>query len=457
MRDHNLAASRGNVGTDPPQHPGTWLITRHLPLFAVGWLTTTLAWGLALILESRLSIFPATVLFVFQLGVLIAAIAICHSGASTSRVPLVALAACVLLAMSSTTLFAAIGGYGEMLGFILLTLYLATSPLFAWSRRAALALLVGTLVPWLVAIPFLKFFLRPADLAFAISMGTIVCLITLVVARRSFRLTQQALKSSNTFRDLADQAPDMIFTVSLDGHYTYVNDALARFLGEPAVVLVGRYRYAFITDNPANPDLYALADKLAAGEEVPPQVYEVRSVHGPRWVETVFSGVRAADGRVVRIRGCTRDVHTRHVAELELRASLEALRQSEEELRKLAQQLPTAAGRPDTTDIIGFNPHGPGSEERASIALFRKPLATLKDEEVHGLKKELNSLRQEVRRQHAAVERRVAEAAEEDRARRPRRGSMITAPAGVPSPPDPEPLRYPARFRGRKRKPPQDD
>src|SRR5262249_29592284 len=159
--------------------------------------------------------------------------------------------------------------------------------------------------------------------AFAITFGVLAGLLTLMVARRNFRFTQEALKSSRAFRDLADQAPDMIFTVNLDGHYTYVNEALARFLGESAQALVGPTRYAFVVNTGTHPSMQDLAEKLAAGEEIPPQVYEVASVHGPRWVESVFSALRTPDGRIVRIRGCARDVHARRLAEEELRVSLE--------------------------------------------------------------------------------------------------------------------------------------
>jgi len=178
-------------------HARPGLIARRLPLFALGWLLTTGVWGFVLVLDSRLTVLPATFLFVFQLGVLITAIAICHHGARPARIPVVALAACILLSLSSTSVFAAIGGYGEMLAFILLTLFLASAPIFAWSGRAALVLLVGTLVPWLLAIPFLRFFTRPAELCAAIAIGSGVSLVVLEASKRNakaaFKAAQAAL------------------------------------------------------------------------------------------------------------------------------------------------------------------------------------------------------------------------------------------------------------------------
>ncbi len=452
MRKDTLAARWGSseFPSSPEQAP-TRLIARHLPLFAVGWLGTTLAWGLTLVLEARLPVFPAMVLFVFQLGVLIAAIAICHAGGSTKRVPLVVLGACVLLGLSSTGLFAAIGGPGEMLAFILLTLYLASSPLFAWSGRAALVLIVSTLIPWVLAMPLLNFFLRPAELTAAISMGAVVCLLTIEAARRNYGVAQRALETSKRYRDLTDTAPDLIFTIDFDGRLTYVNETFARFVGEPAAGLLerGRYAHDFLTDSPANPDLHAVTARLLAGEEVEPQMYEMRSVLGVRWIETVFSTMRGLDGRVVRVRGSARDVTERHAAHQALLASLAELRRSEEDLRKLAQRQTPLAG---AEVRLGFDPHGEGSEERASIALLRKPLSTLKDEEVRRLKEEVDRLRSEVQQQQAEVVNQVVEVPD-DHPRRRRHPVVATEPAAgdAGESAGPAPFRFPERYR-RKRK-----
>src|SRR6185436_3702523 len=101
------------------------------------------------------------------------------------------------------------------------------------------------------------------------------------------------------------------------------------------------------------------------------------------------------------------------------------------EVRKVIQQQPVVVNTADTTDIIGFDVQGPGSEERASIALLRKPLATLKDEEVRGLKEEVDRLRKDIKRHQAEVERRVASVLEEaDRPRRRGRPPLVPAPAG---------------------------
>src|SRR3990172_9190668 len=326
----NAGQSTGALDRDPPR-----LMARRLSVFALGWLTSTLAWGLVLVLQSRLPVFPATLLFIFQLGVLLAAIGVCHYGASKARIPVVALAACVLLALSSTWLFAAIGGYGEMLAFILLTLYLASSPLFAWSGRAALMLLVGTLFPWLLAMPFLEFFMRPAELVTGIAIGAVVSLVILEGSRRNFRLVRAQLAAYDVYRDLAEKAPDPIFTADLHGRFTYVNEAFARYFGEPVSQLIGRSRQSLLSDNPANPDLRSASEAELSGEE---QTLEVRAAGEARWISSVASPIRDNQGRVVGVRGMWRDVTKRRAAEEALRVSLEELRRDEETLRRLMRE-----------------------------------------------------------------------------------------------------------------------
>jgi PAS domain S-box-containing protein len=214
-----------------------------------------------------------------------------------------------------------------------------------------------------------------------------------------------------------------MFSLDLSQRFTYVNESLARFLGESAEALIGRSSNAFVTDAAANPDFDGLMQRATGGEEIPSQVYEVRSAIGPRWIETTFSAIRGLDGRVVRIRGSARDVSARLSAERALQASLEELRRSEAELRAAISEQPAAADAVPR-DIIGFDVQAPDSDERASVALLRKPLAALKDEEVRGLKEEVDRLRRDVELQQAEVERRLESVVERDAVRprgRPRK------------------------------------
>ncbi len=327
------------------------LLARRLSLFAIGWITTTFAWGVTLTVESRVALFPAAALFTFQLGVLIAAIAICHSNGSTARVPLVVLAACVLLGISSTSLFAAVGGYGDMLMFLLLTLYLASSPFFAWSGRAALILVVSTLLPWLMALPFLHFMLRPAELAAAIALGAVACFITLHWSQRNFRRVLGDAVVADVARAVTENTGDLIFAVDEHERFIYVNNALAGMTGVAPELLIGEHlERVFALDA----ERYALSLDDDDGREI--GVWCATTPQGPKLFEVVTW--RRRDDHGSPIGACMVG-------------------------RRLSDRRETASSTEDT----------------AGLALLREPLRRLKDEEVRRLKKEVAHLRQQVKRQ----------------------------------------------------------
>src|SRR5690348_12798247 len=69
----SMLAATGNAGdfdVSALERARPELVARRLPVFAVGWLVTTAVWGFVLILDARLTVLPATLLFIFQLGVL---------------------------------------------------------------------------------------------------------------------------------------------------------------------------------------------------------------------------------------------------------------------------------------------------------------------------------------------------------------------------------------------------
>jgi len=108
--------------------------------------------------------------------------------------------------------------------------------------------------------------------------------------------------------------------------------------------------------------------RLAAGEEVPPQLYWVKGPEGRRWLECVASAIRDGDGRIVGARGIVRDVTERHSAEEALRASLEELRRSEERLRQLAHH--QASIREDERKRLGFDLHDDVCQELIGISIL---------------------------------------------------------------------------------------
>jgi PAS domain S-box-containing protein len=170
------------------------------------------------------------------------------------------------------------------------------------------------------------------------------------------------------YRDLAENARDLIFTHDLDGRITYVNEAFARSYGLAAADVIGRDAADLVPRDPANPDPAVLRARMAAGEDVPPQLYWVKSATGRRWLETVSSPIRDADGRIVGARGIARDVTERHAAEEALRASLDELRRSEERLRGLARH--QASIREGERKRLGFDLHDDVCQELIGIGIL---------------------------------------------------------------------------------------
>src|SRR5262249_28410346 len=81
-----------------------------------------------------------------------------------------------------------------------------SSLFFVWGWRRALILLVGTVLPWLLAVPLLTFYVPSIELGTAIVIGTVLALSAAEGYARSFRaifLQRQALQASG---DAAESA-----------------------------------------------------------------------------------------------------------------------------------------------------------------------------------------------------------------------------------------------------------
>src|SRR6185369_1874653 len=112
-------------------------------------------------------------------------------------------------------------------------------------------LLVATVIPWLVALPSLRFYLPVDQLLGAIAVGATVSIAIAEVSARTFAIafergererqaTHALAASRDAYRDLAENASDLIYTHDLDGRLTYVNAAFERFTASSAETLVGR-------------------------------------------------------------------------------------------------------------------------------------------------------------------------------------------------------------------------
>jgi signal transduction histidine kinase len=188
-------------------------MARHVVAFAACWLGTAAVWSAVLVAERMIDPFVASLAFAAQTLVMMAAITICRAQPASGVVPAVLLAACVLVGYASIALFATVGGAGDLLAFILLTLYLAASLFFAWGWRWTLALFALTVVAWLATIPRLVFHVPTVELVGAIVIGTLLSLAVAERAGRGFRFAflhraneERARKALEASRDAAEAA-----------------------------------------------------------------------------------------------------------------------------------------------------------------------------------------------------------------------------------------------------------
>ncbi len=162
-------------------------VARRLPLFAACWLATTAVWDVVLVLESLLSTGSAVALFALRLALVLGAIAACRAHREAPWLVAMVIALCVVLGVLSTAVFAAVHAKGDVLAFLLLTLYLASSICFVWGWRPAAIVLVGTVAPWLLALPSMTFSIPPLELLTGILTGSALTLAIAEGEARTFR------------------------------------------------------------------------------------------------------------------------------------------------------------------------------------------------------------------------------------------------------------------------------
>jgi PAS domain S-box-containing protein len=364
------------------------LITRRLPTFAVGWIGTVVIWMAVFALEGRLTLAAAAAVAAAG-AVLAAVVRVARADPTSPRILSMVVATCVGLGLSAIVLVDTVGAYDEILAFLLLTLYLMAAQLFAWGWRAELTLLVTTLLPWLAQIGRLQGFVPLPELAAAITIGAGLAIGVAEAAarnvrqvsrrRRAQREATDALQASrDAYRDLAEKAPDLIWSVDCAGRLTYVNEALARFLGRPITTIVGSSLADVASDHPENPDFAATLALVLSGTTLPPTPVECATPRGPRWVEVIATAVVDEHGAIVGARGISRDIHER-------KASEEALRTSEARYRGLVESQHELVVRMDASGRFTFvNDAYATKFGMTPQALLGQPFLALVHPEDHG-------------------------------------------------------------------------
>ncbi|MGI8838539.1 MAG: ATP-binding protein, partial [Pyrinomonadaceae bacterium] len=133
------------------------------------------------------------------------------------------------------------------------------------------------------------------------------------------QVSEKALKESEErYRDLVENANDIVYTMDLDGNLTSINKAAELIIGYKRSDLLTKSLTEFITPESMETTRHMLERKLL-GEERTNYEMEMRSIDGRALTLEISSKLILKDGKPVGVQGIARDITMRRRAEETLR------------------------------------------------------------------------------------------------------------------------------------------
>ncbi len=146
------------------------------------------------------------------------------------------------------------------------------------------------------------------------------------------RLLERSRVEAN-YRELVEQANDLIFTVDMEGRLSSMNVSGVQFLGKRQSELIGSFFADAFAVNVSNSDLMRQLKQFDEPGTAPLELETRDKSRRERWLEIGASPIKNRLGETIGLRGVARDITDRKKVEL-------ALRDSEERYRLLFESTP---------------------------------------------------------------------------------------------------------------------
>lgn len=180
------------------------------------------------------------------------------------------------------------------------------------------------------------------------------------IAIKQKRAEEAILQSEEKHRLLIENSHDIIYTLGLDGKFTFVSNAWQVFLGYPIAEIMGQPFTRFLNQKDRKTFTEFFSKTILNGERQTGVEYQIKHADGTwRWHTTNAVSIKNTDGICIGIEGTARDITDRKQAEA-------ALHESEERYRALVENSPIGIllvqnGKLIYTNTAGINLFGHNS------------------------------------------------------------------------------------------------